>query len=150
MGRSYALKWPEMSLGRTHGQRVTRLSSSFAEIVLWSHMQGGCPIAPAQDSIDTHLTLPTNSPSRKSQCRGMLPSRGRCSSVKGPVMDTRRSFYLASRQDDFAEPAADLSPIDSTDIPYVMPANDNLWTKDCLSARCGALLRRLIALRRLN
>ena len=52
-------------------------------------------------------------------------------------MDTRRSFYLASRKDDFAEPAADLSTIDSTDIPYVMPANDNAWTKDRLSARCG-------------
>ena len=63
-------------------------------------------------------------------------------------MDTRRSFYLASRKDDFAEPAADLSTIDSTDIPYVMPANDNAWTKDRLSARCGALLRRLIALHR--
>ena len=53
-------------------------------------------------------------------------------------MDTRRSFYLASRKDDFAEPAADLSTINSTDIPYVMPANDNAWTKDRLSARCGA------------
>jgi hypothetical protein len=40
-------------------------------------------------------------------------------------MDARRSFYLASRQDDFAESAADLSPIDCADIPYVMPANDN-------------------------
>jgi len=40
-------------------------------------------------------------------------------------MDTRRSFYLASRKDDFAEPAADLSTIDFTDIPYVVPANDN-------------------------
>ena len=53
-------------------------------------------------------------------------------------MDTRRSFCFASRKDDFAEPAADLSTIDSTDIPYVMPANDNAWTKDRLSARCGA------------
>jgi hypothetical protein len=61
-------------------------------------------------------------------------------------MDARRSFYLASRKDDFAEPAADLSTIDSTDIPYVVPANDNAWTKDRLSARCDALLRRLIAL----
>jgi hypothetical protein len=57
-------------------------------------------------------------------------------------VDTRPSFYLACRKDDFAEPAADLSTIDSTDIPYVMPANDNAWTKDRLSARCGALLRR--------
>ena len=45
-------------------------------------------------------------------------------------MDTRRSFYLASRQDDFAESAADLNPSDCTDIPYVMPANDNVRTKE--------------------
>jgi hypothetical protein len=63
-------------------------------------------------------------------------------------MDARRSFYLASRQDDFAESAADLSPIDCADIPYVMPANDNVRTKDRLSARCRTLLRRLIALQR--
>ena len=44
-------------------------------------------------------------------------------------MDTRRSFYLASRKDDFAEPAADQSTIDSTDIPYVMPANDTRGPK---------------------
>jgi hypothetical protein len=61
-------------------------------------------------------------------------------------MDRRRSFYLASRQDDFDEPAPDEPPVDLTDIPYIMPANDNLWTKDRLSTRCGALLRRLIAL----
>ena len=70
---------------------------------------------------------------------------------EGPDMDARRSFYLASRQDDFAESAADLSPIDCADIPYVMPANDNARTKDRLSARCGTLLRRLlIALHGLN
>jgi hypothetical protein len=61
-------------------------------------------------------------------------------------MDTRRSFYLASREDDFAEPAADASRLDFNDIPFIMPANDNLRTKDSLSAHCGALLRRLIAL----
>jgi hypothetical protein len=60
-------------------------------------------------------------------------------------MDTRRSFYLASREDDFAESAADASRLDFNDIPFIMPANDNLRTKDSLSARCGSLLRRLIA-----
>ena len=65
-------------------------------------------------------------------------------------MDTRRSFYLASKEDDFAEPAADASRLDFDDIPYVIPANDNLQTKDSLSARCGSLLRRLVALHSLR
>jgi hypothetical protein len=61
-------------------------------------------------------------------------------------MDTRRSYYLHSKQDDFAEQAADGSRLDFNDIPFIMPANDNLRTKTNLSARCGSLLRRLIAL----
>ena len=65
-------------------------------------------------------------------------------------MDTRRSFYLAARQDDFDVPAPDEPPVDSTDIPYVTPSNDNVRSKDCLSGRCGALLRRLIALHSLR
>jgi hypothetical protein len=65
-------------------------------------------------------------------------------------MDRRRSFYLASRQDDFDVPVPDEAPLDLTDIPYVIPANDNLRTKDRLSTRCGALLRRLIALHGLS
>jgi hypothetical protein len=66
-------------------------------------------------------------------------------------MDARRSFYLASRQDDFDIPAQDDAGwVDFTDIPYVTPANDNIPTKNRLSARVGALLRRLIALRGFN
>ena len=61
-------------------------------------------------------------------------------------MDTRRSFYLASRQDDFAELAVDVGRLDVRDIICVVPANDNLPTKERLSTRCGGLLRRLIAL----
>jgi hypothetical protein len=61
-------------------------------------------------------------------------------------MDTRRSFYLASREDDSAEPAADASRLDFNDIPFITPANDNLRTKDRWSARRGLLLRRLFAL----
>lgn len=61
-------------------------------------------------------------------------------------MDTRRSYYLASRQNDFDLPAPDEDWVDFADIPYVMPANENLRVKDRLSARCGALLRRLISL----
>ena len=57
-------------------------------------------------------------------------------------MDTRRSYYLASRQDDFDSPTPDEDWVDFTDIPYVVPANDNTRTKDRLSARCAALFRR--------
>ena len=64
-------------------------------------------------------------------------------------MDTRRSFYLASRRD-FDVPAPDESSVDLTDIPYITPANDNVQTEERLSARCGALLRRLIALHGLS
>jgi hypothetical protein len=60
-------------------------------------------------------------------------------------MDTRRSYYLHSKQNDFAEPAAE-SRLDFDDVPFVLPANDNVRTKDRLSARCGSLLRRLIPL----
>ena len=61
-------------------------------------------------------------------------------------MDTHRSYYLRYKQDDFAEPAADSSLLNFNDIPFIMPANDNSRTKDRLSARCGNLLRRFIAL----
>ena len=61
-------------------------------------------------------------------------------------MDTRRSYYSNSKQDDFGEGDAKKSEPDATDIPYIIPANDNAPTKVRLAARCGALLRRLIAL----
>ena len=51
-------------------------------------------------------------------------------------------------QDGFDSPAPDEDWVDFTDIPYVVPANDNTRIKDRLSARCGALLRRLIDLHR--
>jgi len=65
-------------------------------------------------------------------------------------MDTRRSFYLAARQDDFDMPAPDEPGIDFTDIASITPANDNLRTKDRLSSRCGALVCRLIGLHSLS
>ena len=65
-------------------------------------------------------------------------------------MDTRRSFYIEFRHDDFAEPQVDAARLDFNDIPYITPANDNLRAKDRLSARCGSLLRRLIVLHRLR
>ena len=70
--------------------------------------------------------------------------------VRGPGMDTRRSYYLQSKQDDFAELAEDASRLDFDDVPFVMPANDNVRTKDRLSGRYGNLLRRLIALHSLR
>jgi hypothetical protein len=66
------------------------------------------------------------------------------------VTDTRRSFYLASRQDDFAETPIDESWLDTSSIPYVMPANDNVQANEGLSALWGNALRRLIALHRLR
>ena len=65
-------------------------------------------------------------------------------------MDTHRSYYLQSNKDDFSELDGETRQIDTSDVPYVTPANDNAPTKVWLAARCGALLRRLIALHRLS
>jgi hypothetical protein len=72
---------------------------------------------------------------------------GKCNGVgrRGPAVDTRRSYYLAHRQDDFAEAPADARPLESYDILYAAPANDNSPTKAGLSARCWDLFRRLVA-----
>ena len=64
-------------------------------------------------------------------------------------MDTRRSYYLRSNNDDFSE-LDETHQFDTSDVPYVTPANDNAPTKVRLAARCGALLRRLIAVHRLS
>jgi len=64
-------------------------------------------------------------------------------------MDRRRSFYLASRQDDFDVPAPDEGSVNFTDVPFVTPANDNFRVKARSLARC-ALLRRLIAMHSLS
>ena len=44
-------------------------------------------------------------------------------------MDTRRSYCLSSRPDDFAELDAETRRPNTTDIHYVIPANDNSPTK---------------------
>ena len=64
-------------------------------------------------------------------------------------MDARRSFYLNSRQNDFADPSAGLSRSDlvDTDIPFVIPANDNVPAKGWLAANCRTLFLKLIATR---
>jgi hypothetical protein len=61
-------------------------------------------------------------------------------------MDTSRSYYLNSRQDDFTELDADKCTADTAYIHYFIPANDNSPTKVRLSVRCRTLLRRLIAM----
>ena len=64
-------------------------------------------------------------------------------------MDARRSYYLNSRQSDFADVSAGRprSELDETDIPFVIPANDNVPPKGWLSASCRALFFRLNAMR---
>jgi hypothetical protein len=54
-------------------------------------------------------------------------------------MDTSRSYYLNSRQDDFEELDADKCQSDTTDIAYVIPANDNVPTKVTLPGFASAL-----------
>jgi hypothetical protein len=61
-------------------------------------------------------------------------------------MDARRSFYLAALRNDLGEPTIPPSDLNCHDIPYIIAANDNFRVKDRLSARCRALLRRLIGL----
>ncbi len=65
---------------------------------------------------------------------------------EGSVMEVCRSFYLVSKQDDFAEAAPEASRVGCSGIAYITAANDNLRVKDRLSARFGYLLRRLIGL----
>jgi hypothetical protein len=40
-------------------------------------------------------------------------------------MTERRSFYLDSKQNDFAEPIGEARRLDFTDIPFAEPVNDN-------------------------
>ena len=63
----------------------------------------------------------------------------------GKAVDTHRSYYLAHRQDDFAAAPADARALESYEILYAAPANDNSPTKARLSARCWNLFRRLVA-----
>ena len=55
-------------------------------------------------------------------------------------MDKRPSYYLHSKQDVFAEPAADANRLDFNDIPFVVPANDNLLRKPASSTNRNARL----------
>ena len=60
-------------------------------------------------------------------------------------MDTRRSYYLACRQDDFAEAPAETLRLESYEILYAAPANDNSLSKSKLPVRCWKLFRSLVA-----
>ena len=68
---------------------------------------------------------------------------GECNGVgkRSAAVDTRRSYYLAYRQDDFAETPADARRLDSCEILYAIAANDNSLTKARLSTRCWNLFR---------
>src|SRR5262249_43299246 len=57
---------------------------------------------------------------------------------RGPV-DTRRSYYLACRQDDFAEAPAETLRLESYEMLYAAPAQSRL------SVRCWKLFRSLVA-----
>ena len=61
-------------------------------------------------------------------------------------MGTHRSYYLACKQDDFAQAPADTRGLDSYEILYAAPANDNSRPKRRLSARCWTLFRRLVVM----
>jgi hypothetical protein len=65
-------------------------------------------------------------------------------------MEARRSFYLCSKQDDFAEFPAEPNRSKDVDIPYATPSNDNVPARAVLLERCRALLRRLICQHYLN
>ncbi len=65
-------------------------------------------------------------------------------------MDARRSFYLAPGQDDLADLAPDVTCLGYHGVTYTVAGNDNIRVKDRLSARCGALLRHLLDLRRFS
>jgi hypothetical protein len=61
-------------------------------------------------------------------------------------MDARRSFYLYSKQNDFAERPAPLGQADPVDISHFPPANDNEPASVRLLVRGWmVLLNRLIA-----
>ena len=65
-------------------------------------------------------------------------------------MDASRSFYLNSRQSDFPSAGTDIT---DTDIPCVVPGNDNAATKRWLLVSCrffSSAIRREVRDRRLT
>jgi hypothetical protein len=60
-------------------------------------------------------------------------------------MVERRSYYLASRDNDFAEPTPDFAPACHTEIPFTLPANDNDRAALVLSMLRRALIRKVVA-----
>jgi hypothetical protein len=60
-------------------------------------------------------------------------------------MDTRRSYYLAHREDEFGKAPADAGKLYAHEILYAAPANDNSLSKTSLSVRCRTFLQRLLS-----
>jgi hypothetical protein len=60
-------------------------------------------------------------------------------------MDTRRSYYLARREDEFGVAPADPRKLYAHEILYAAPANDNSPSKISLSVRCRTFLQRLLS-----
>jgi hypothetical protein len=89
-------------------------------------------------------------PSTKRSCENFAihrrMQRGRLG--RGPTVDTRRSYYLAPRQDDFAEALAGIHKPQSCEILCATSANDNSPWKPRLSARVWTLFRHLVAMHR--
>jgi len=61
-------------------------------------------------------------------------------------MDTRRSYYLARREDESVKAPTDARKLYGYEILYAAPANDNSPTKTSLSVRCRTFLRRLLSM----
>jgi hypothetical protein len=64
---------------------------------------------------------------------------------KRSKVDTRRSYYLACRQDDFAEIPPNIHKLQSCKVIFTPPANDNLPSKARLSALCRRIFLWLVA-----
>jgi hypothetical protein len=60
-------------------------------------------------------------------------------------MDTRRSYYLALREDESVKVPADARKLCAYEILYTVPANDNSRSKTSLSVRCRTFLQRLLS-----
>ena len=61
-------------------------------------------------------------------------------------MDTRRSYYLAQREDESGKAPADARKLYACEILYAALANDNSPSKSSLSVRLRTFLGRLLSM----